>query len=320
MLPELPQLLDRALDSRFRSVVGLVVLRRRCVVYERYARGHGPGDPHNVASVAKSVTSALIGIAIASGRIESVDAPVLDFFPEYAPGSDRVPAVTVRHLLTMTAPFVLKARGTRSEPLDRLRRQPDWVEYCVGLLDGSGAPGTFQYGSAGFHLLSAILTRATGRSAREYANERLFGPIGIPEIPRPPMGCFGRDEVFGNASGWSSDPTGHSAGGWGLALSPRDMARFGLLYLGRGAWEGRQVLPETWVEESTAPNPNGYGYGWWLAGAGSTFTFSAAGAGGSHVYCTPGKQLVVAIASRVSPRPPDRRWLLERCILPSVVD
>jgi len=98
------------------------------------------------------------------------------------------------------------------------------------------------------------------------------------------------------------------------------MARFGLLYLKCGAWDGGRILPESWVEESTAPNGNGYGYGWWLKGAGDAFTFSAAGTGGSHVYCTPGKELVVAIASPIGGRAPDRWELLEQCVFPSLID
>ena len=106
-------------------------------------------------------------------------------------------------------------------------------------------------------------------SAREFANERLFRPLGIEEIPDREMTSFRNEDVFGkNVSGWIKDPGGVTTGGWGLTMTPRDMARFGFLYLNRGRWDGQQIVPAAWIAESTAPNPNDYGYYWWLRGSG----------------------------------------------------
>ncbi len=178
-------------------------------------------------------------------------------------------SITIRHLLTMTAPFAWKTRaGSRGyEPLDRLRRQRDWVKYILNLMGRNGQPGSFQYNSLGPHLLSAIITRAAGMCAREFANERLFRPIGIREIPDHEMKSFDKDNVFGkNVTGWIKDPQGVTVGGWGLTITPRDMARFGFLYLNRGIWDNARIISETWIDESTAPNSNGYGYNWRLRG------------------------------------------------------
>jgi CubicO group peptidase (beta-lactamase class C family) len=324
MDPEKFTYLEQMVKSQYRNINGIVAVRKGYIVFERYYNGYSPLDTHNVASVTKSFTSALIGIAIDAGYIKSVDQKVLDFFPEYvpAPGDIQKRTITIRHLLTMTAPIASKTTGRRGdEPLDRLRRQRDWVMYILNLLGQNGQLGRFQYSTAGSHLLSAIITRTTGMCAREFANERLFRPVGMKEIPDHKMKSFAIDDVFGkNVTGWIKDPNGNNTGGWGLTTTPRDMARFGFLYLNRGIWDDKQIISETWIDESTALNSNGYGYLWWLREEDGIFTYSALGSGGNVICCIPGKDLVVAIASRIVSKPHDRWLLFERCILPAIKD
>jgi CubicO group peptidase (beta-lactamase class C family) len=311
--------LEQMIRSQYRNIHGIVIVRKGYVVFESYFNGHGPLDAQHVASVTKSFTSALIGIAIDAGFIHSVDQKVLDFFPEYGadPADFQKRTITLRHLLTMTAPFAWKTGDRReSEPLDRLRRQRDWVTYILNLLGRNGQPGRFQYSTAGAHLLSAILTRATGMCAREFANERLFRPLGIPEIPDYPMKAFQLEDVFGkNLKGWIHDPNGNTTGGWGLSLTPRDMARFGFLYLNRGVWGEQRIISEAWIEASTASNPNHYGYLWWLRDGGM---YSALGSGGNMISCIPEKDLVVAITATIVPKPRDHWLLFEKWILPAM--
>ena len=320
--PEKLAYIEDMIKSQYRNINGMVIVRKGYIVFERYYNGYGPLDTHNVASVTKSVTSALIGIAIDAGYIKSVDQKVLSFFPEYVAGADDIQkrTITIRHLLTMTAPFAWKTGGERGgEPLDRLRRQRDWVMYILNLLGRNGQPGRFQYCTAGAHLLSAIITRTTGLCAREFANERLFRPLGMREIPDHDMKSFGIDDVFGkNVTGWTKDPNGNTTGGWGLTITPRDMARFGFLYLNRGVWDNTQIISDTWIDESTAPNSNKYGYLWWLREEGSTLIYSALGSGGNVICCIPGKDLVVAIASKIVRKPRDRWPLFEKCIIPAI--
>lgn len=316
--------LELVIRSQYRNINGVVIVRKGYVVFEQYFNGYGPVDVQHVASVTKSFTSALIGIAIDAGYIQSVDQKVLDFFPEYRPdpADFQKRTITLRHLLSMTAPFAWKTSDRReSEPLDRLRRQRDWVTYILDLLGRNGQPGRFQYSTAGAHLLSAILTRATGLCAREFANQRLFRPLGIPEIPDYPMSTFQLEDVFGkNLKGWIHDPGGNTTGGWGLTIAPRDMARFGFLYLNRGIWEGQQIISEAWIAASTTPNSNNYGYLWWLREEGGTRIYSALGSGGNVICCIPQKDLVVAIASSIVSKPRDRWLLFEKCILPAMPD
>jgi len=317
--------LDPMIKTQYRDLNGIVVVHKGCIVFEKYYNGCDSNDTHHVASVTKSITSALIGIAIDAGYIKSVDEKVLNFFPEYNSGSNDVQkrAVTIRHLLTMTAPFPFtwKPGGGMQEPLDRLRRQSNWVMYTLDLMGQKGRLGAFQYCTAGAHLLSAIITSATGKSAREFANERLFEPIGMKVIPDCKMKSFGLEDVFGkNLKGWIQDPNGNSTGGWGLALSPRDMARFGYLYLNDGIWNDKQLVSKTWIDESIAMNASKYGYMWWLYEEDGIFAYLAMGDGGNAICCVPEKDLIIAISSKIVSKPRDIWPLIKTCIIPSLTD
>lgn len=311
--------LDTLIHSEYGNTGAIIIVKNGNLIYESYYNGYSPVDPFHVASVTKSILSAVVGIALERGLLKSIDQKVPDFFPEYpTAGADRHKReVTVRHLLTMTAPY-----SYEQEPFQELCMSPDWTAFALDLLGGSEAPGAFRYSTAGAHLLSAIVTRCTGKNACEFANEFLFGPAGmklLPNLSITAADCeaflYGRPE-----SGWVTDPAGNSAGGWGLTLIPRDMARFGLLYLNRGRSGGRQIISEKWIDDSTAMNPNHYGYLWWLPEVGprAARSFAALGDGGNVIYCLPEKELVVVIASQFMMNPGDRLALIQNVILPAV--
>ncbi|MFF2089349.1 serine hydrolase domain-containing protein [Paenibacillus sp. NPDC058174] len=310
--------LDSVIKSGYSTINGIVAARNGSIVYENYYNGFGPDTAQHVASVTKSIMSALIGIAIDNKYIESIDAKVLDFFPEYVPNADAgvKREVTIRHLLTMTAPYAFE---NWREPLDQMCMSPDWTRYALDIMGLNGTLGAFKYSTAGAHLLSAIITRATGKSAREFANERLFGAVGMREIPDEPVTSFGFDQLFGSeVKGWVNDPHNHSAGGWGLTLTPRDMALFGQLYLNCGEWKGQTIISRSWIDESTALNANQYGYMWWVREENGMLAYSAMGDGGNVICCVPDKALVVAIASGFLPNAPDRWPLIRDWIIPAV--
>lgn len=312
--------LEPVIRSGYGNINGVVIVRKGFLAYENYSNGYGPDDTHHVASVTKSILSALIGIAIDEGFIKHADQKVLDFFPDYVPGAadGQIREITLRHLLTMTAPYPFE---DWHEPLDKMCMQWDWVTYTLDMLSQKGEIGAFKYSTAGAHLLSAIITRSTGRSAREFANERLFGAIGMREIPDYEMTAFGFEDLFGaGVRGWVRDPDGNSTGGWGLTLTLRDMARFGLLYLNRGLWDRARIISETWVDESTAMNNNHYGYLWWLREEGGVHAYMALGDGGNVICCIPEKDLIVAIVSEFIVQPRDRWTLIKEHILPAVMD
>ena len=186
MRAELLADLEREVTARFQSINALLITRRGSLVFEKYFGGYGQDDTHLVASVTKSFISALVGIAIDRGFIEGVNQRVLSFFPEYTPGAHEPlkRRLTIKHLLTMTAGFQWRT-GTRGHELflDRMRRSRDWVAFILNLPVKDGSFGTFQYNSAASHLLSAIITRSTGKCAQEFAIDHVFEPLGI-DLPR----------------------------------------------------------------------------------------------------------------------------------------
>ena len=259
---------DRAVRVKLRGVNAFLVVKNGYLVFEQYYEGFNQHDGHHVASVTKSITSALVGIAIAKGCIEGVAQKVLDFFPEFpiGPRDDLKRSMTIKHLLTMTAGFHWCVRARGFEPmLDRLWRSKDWVEFILNLPVKDRGFGKFQYNSAASHLLSAILTRATTMCAREFANKYLFEPIGASPIPAAGLSGYRYDELYNQHTvQWLQDPQGNNTGGWGLVLKPRDMARFGYLYLNEGHWDGQQLIPRQWIHDSITAHTPGYGYQWWL--------------------------------------------------------
>ncbi|PEA25264.1 6-aminohexanoate hydrolase, partial [Bacillus cereus] len=262
--------LDCIIKEEYKNINGMLVVQRGNVVFENYYNGYSPDNAFHIASVTKAIISALIGICVDKGYIKSVDQKVIEFFPEYTVNTSEI---TVRHLLTMTAPYPYI---DWQEPLEELCTQMDWVKYTLNRAGKGGEIGPFKYSSAGAHVLSAIITSVTGKSAREFANEHLFQPLGMREIPNYNMKAFGFDDLFGkDVKGWAHDPNGISTGGWGLTLAARDMAKFGQLYLNEGIYNGKQILSKSWIKESTEMNQNQYGYLWWLREEAGIFSYCA---------------------------------------------
>jgi len=310
--------LEHMIKSEYNNINGIVIIKNGNLAYEKYFNGKSPDDCQHVASVTKSVLSALIGIAIDKGYIKSVEEKVVDFFPKYITDANKQKQqITIRHLLTMTVPYPYE---DWHEPLDILCQQQDWIKYTLDIIGENGDLGAFKYATAGAHLLSAILTESTGKSARAFANEHLFTPLGMKEIPDYEMNAYGFDDLFGkNVKGWVHDPNGHSTGGWGLTLTTRDMARFGYLYLNNGVWNNNRVLSETWIRESTEMNYHNYGYLWWLRQEDGLSTFSAIGDGGNMICCIPNMNMIVAISSQFIMNPRDRWPFIKDYIIPAVL-
>ncbi|MBE7121180.1 serine hydrolase domain-containing protein [Bacillus cereus] len=303
--------LDCIIKEEYKNINGMLVMQKDNIIFEKYYNGYGSDDAFHVASVTKTIISALIGICVDKGYIKSVDQKVIEYFPEYNLKSSEI---TVRHLLTMTAPYPY---ADWQEPLEELCTQQDWIQYTLNRIGQGGEIGSFKYSSAGAHVLSAIITSIAGKSAREFANECLFKPLGMREIPNYNMKAFGFDDLFGkDVKGWVHDPNGISTGGWGLTLTVKDMAKFGRLYLNEGIYDGKQILSKSWVQESIAMNPNRYGYLWWLREEDGIFSFSGMGDGGNMICCVPEMELLVVIASGIIPEAGDRWKLIKERILP----
>lgn len=296
--PEAPN--DLHLSQRIDAIAGtagnwprlhsLLVSQGGQVVYEQYFNGRRPSQLDNVKSVSKSVLSGLVGIAIARGDIGGVDATLSEYFPaELAhASSDRVRRITVENLLTMQAGL----QPMSSANYGAWVASDNWVRTAL-TAPLEATPGEeMLYSTGSTHLLSAIVTRATGKSLLQFAREALADPLGFRLAP------------------WPHDPQGIYFGGNNMEFTPRQMLALGELYLNDGRAGGDQVIPERWVRDSLAPHaksPHGdgryYGYGWWLEELAGYAVPHAWGHGGQFIMLVPELDLVIVTTSAADPGP-----------------
>ena len=320
MNPRQTNILEETIERDHANIAGLVVAQNGETRYEAYRNGYTAADALHVFSVTKSVFSALIGIAVDQGCITSVHEPVLSFFPDYALPADETTAqnVTIEHLLTMTAPYKYDV-----EPYQQFFASLDPVKDALNYLGGDKPIGTFHYSAiGGTHILSAILTRATGVPVLDFATKHLFGPLGI-DVPGNIVLRSEEEHMRvmndKRTRGWAVDAQGRSTASWGLFLTPRDMVKIGQLYLDGGVWDDEQIVPEKWIEQSTAVQSRfgtlGYGYLWWVIDERDR-CFAAMGDGGNVIYVNGNRNLVVAIAAPFVPKVNDRIALIKEYIEP----
>lgn len=261
------------------SLQSLLIARDGALIAEWYAPGRHPADPVNVKSVSKGIISALVGLAIEDGLIESVDQPIRDFYPERE-WDDIKQDITIKHLLTMSAGFDFEENAN-----DEVYFGRDWAKNILELPIRLAPGRSFNYGTIQTHLLSDILTRASGMSTWEYAQARLFDPMDI-SIHR-----------------WAHSPNGVFFGGSQLFLAPRDMLAFGQMFIQGGEWRGHRILPEEWVEVSTSgkyrrfmPMRN-YGYLWWIRPESIIPYYNAEGFGGQLIVNAPSCKVTIVMTA-----------------------
>jgi CubicO group peptidase (beta-lactamase class C family) len=267
-------------------VHSVLIVKNGYLVTEAYFYPYQRNDRQDIHSCTKSVTSALIGIALNEGRIRSLDEKVLGFFPEYkfenpSPWKNEM---TIRDLLSMTAGIEWnEGRYDRNDDSTRMLAGDNAIGYCLNKTMASKPGSVFTYNSGASHTLSAILQKETNRKTIDYAREKLFAPLGI-------------DDIF-----WATDKQGINFGGGDLLMRPIDMAKFGYLYLRKGDWNGRQIVPASWVEDSTKVHVKepgfgySYGYQWWIPDTNNWF--EARGYGGQYIMVIPKYDLVIALTS-----------------------
>jgi CubicO group peptidase (beta-lactamase class C family) len=266
------------------EIDSVVVVRNGYVVLDAYSYPRDADDRHNIYSCSKSVTSALIGIALDKGLIKSVHEPVLDFFPDHTArnlDADKK-AMTLEHVLTMTTGLECRDNWRYNwRGLKEMGRSPDWVQFMIDL-PMAERPGThFNYCNGATFLLSAILQQKTGMDAKSFAEKHLFRPLGISNFM------------------WPANSQGITVGYAKLHIRPRDMAKFGYLYLNNGMWEGKQIVSDRWVKDSTRKHAAtkgmmDYGYQWWTLGSGA---YTALGYGGQFIFVVPHKNVVAVFTS-----------------------
>lgn len=249
---------------------------------------------HTLQSVTKSVTSVLVGIAIERGAIDGTDVPALSFFEEreFPDPDGRKARMTLEDVLTMRAglewdEWSFGYDDPRNDCI-QLEASEDWIAFVLAKPMAADPGQVFVYNSGASHLLSGIIRETTGRTIDRFAEEQLFGPLGI------------------DAYHWKKTPKGLPDTEGGLYLKPRDLARIGLLCLKDGVWEGRRLLPRGWVERSVTPwvediSPDngrddpGYGYKWWIlddGGGERPKLYAAMGFGGQYLLVVPELDLI----------------------------
>jgi len=318
------------------SIDSISVYRNGYLVADYYFNPLYPRDtPHIIHSATKSIMSALIGIAIEQGHIESVDVPFVEFFPDKqdAITDERMREITLKDLLSMETGIRSRDFALyRWEGNFAMQQTDDWVSYIMSLPVDVEPGERFDYSNMSSFLLSAIIEETTGMDTLDYARENLFGPLGIEDVQ------------------WEWSPQGYAIGYARMWLKPEDMAKFGLLYLQQGQWDGQKIFPAAWVRESITPHAfpknyvevldengeldqklssvnwqkanlfqpfsDGYGYQWWLDKDG---TYTALGVGGQYIMVVPQENLVVVVNNASSgmgvffPRK-----ILDKYILPAI--
>jgi len=265
-------------------ISSLVIFQNGEILEEQYFGRMNANRTHNIKSASKSILSILVGIAIEEGYLEGVDQQIGEFFPDYFasnPDSAKM-AITIGNLLTMRSGLASTSRGSYG----RWVISDNWIEYKLDQ-PLTGRPGIDRnYSTGNTHLLSVILTRATGMSTRTFANRYLFNPMDI------------------ELGGWDRDPQGFYLGGNNMALRPRDMVKVGKLMMDMGEFEGKQLISPDWIVESVTPvtgrRPGviNYGYLWFRRQSAGLEMVYAYGNGGQYILIVPEIEAVIAVTTR----------------------
>ncbi len=266
-------------------VSGLLVLKDGKIVLEKYGLGRKPADRWTSFSVAKSVTSTLVGAAIQDGKIKSLNDPVTRYIPELK--GSAYEGVTVRQMLMMSSGVkwnedytdpksdVAQAGGSVTEP-----GVNPMVSYLRKLPRANPPGSKFNYNTGETDLVGVLVSKATGEPLAQYASEKIWKPYGMEQ-----------DAI------WMTDPGGQERGGCCISMTLRDYARMGLFIAGGGVANGKRIVPPGWVAEATrreidngTPAPGGYGYFWWIR---PNDSYEAVGIFGQSVTTFPAEHLII---------------------------
>jgi CubicO group peptidase (beta-lactamase class C family) len=295
--------MDAHVQAALPHVRSILIARHGYLVFEKYYNGGSSDELQNIQSMTKSVTSALVGIAIKEGYLK-LDQKVLDFFPEInSPRDPRVRAITVRHLLTMSS-------GIREGPAqwDKTDDSPA-RSALMQLLDAD--PGVhFNYSGYASQILATVVSRATHRPFLDLADTSLFHPLGISKVV------------------WYEDKSGMELACGSSLWKATDLLKFGQLYLDKGRWNGAQLIPEWFVVESGQAHLTGdffgtrisYGYLWFTDDISGHPTYHAKGFGGQYLLVAPDLDLVVLCTSDWrQPEYPEHYALVKDFVIPAVM-
>ncbi len=282
--------------------LSFLVVRKGVLVWEKYFHGSAVFHSNNIHSSSKSILSALIGIALREGFLESIEDSIADYLSSaFKVGSKK--KISLKHLLTMTSGLA----WTEDETEYEIEEESNWGQAILNLPQRDPAGSRFFYSTANTHLLSAILTEASGMDTCTFAKKYLMDPLGI------------------SPEHWGRDPQGYYSGGYNLYLTPREMAKFGELYRLGGIWKGQSLVPAEWVMASTTPSQTvdanrKYGYLWWLVTLSGHAVYKMWGYGGQFVYLIPDFDMVVVLTADTKNEHPEMSGddFLRNYVLPAI--
>ena len=322
--------LHNLIQSQQSNICQIAAYKNGEKVYSDCWNSYETDDCVHIMSATKSIMALLIGIALDKGQMKSIDDKVLGYFPDYKVkrGEKTIYDITIKHLLTMRAPY--KCKG---EPWSKVCSSDNWTYSSLDLLGGrKGLTDEFNYQTVCLHILSEILYRATNMKTVDYANKYLFEPLGIAkhknyyaetaeEHKAFTIGKTPKDNI------WFSDPDSLGTPGYGLCMSAEDMAKIGLLCLGKGSYNGKQIVSSEWITEMTRSRAvesehfrgMEYGYLWWIIDCEKNI-YAAIGNSGNVIYVNPEKDIVVAVASYFKPTVFDRVDFIREYIEPLITE
>ncbi|WP_010097407.1 serine hydrolase domain-containing protein [Ornithinibacillus scapharcae] len=283
------------------KIDSVLVQRNNTIIFEYFRNKKMKEKQHKIYSVTKVVLSALIGIAIEKGYIENVNTPIMNYFPELTNNNEKQ-KITVKHLLTMTS-------GLHWPGNSSMIPSKNWVNFVLRQ-DMDHPPGKeMVYSCGSSQLLSAILQMTTGLHTEALAKKYLFTPLGITDYK------------------WNRDPQDIAIGGFGLTMKTDDMLKIGTLYVNKGKFKSKQILPQQWVEESTSPivkvdDGTSYAYHWWNKHFDNPIgrIELAVGFEGQYIILAPGYQLVVVMTSSIKDDPSRPIYYVKDYLLPYVMN
>ena len=318
--------LNKLIEEQQPNICQIVAYKENKKVYSDCWNNYKKDDCVHIMSATKSIIALLIGIAIEQGKIGSIDDKVLDYFPDYKVkrGEKTIYNVTIKHLLTMRAPY--KCKG---DPWSKVCSSNNWTYSSLDFLGGrKGLTDQFNYQTVCLHILSGILYKATNTKTVDYANQYLFEPLGIKKHINYEAKSAKEHKQFtiektpkGNV--WFCDPEGLGTPGYGLCMSAEDMAKIGLLCLNNGSYDNKKIISSNWIKEMTNPRVveskyfrgMEYGYLWWIIDHNKNI-YSAIGNSGNVIYINPERKIVVAVASYFKPTIFDRVDFIQEYIEP----
>lgn len=297
--------LDKYINNNLPHLQSLLIARHGKLVFEQYFHGGSKNEMHNMQSITKSITSALVGIALKNKYLKTTNQKIIDFFPEVTADASidkRIKNITIYHLLTMSSGIVEGNAGWDKEV------SPFKIALQQQLKADPGMQ--FNYSSLAAHVFAGILFRATKDSLYDFANKNLFQPLGIKHVI------------------WYTDKNGMNLGCGSSLWESRDLLKIGQLYLNKGMWHGIEIIPKTYINQSGKTQISGnffgtqinYGYMWFTETISGYNVFFAKGYGGQYLMVIPDLDMTILCTSDWhQPEYPEHHAIVKNYIIPSMI-